>query len=139
ELGHFQRRRLSLLVGKLAALMLLLLAFGLAYVLSGRRALTIEAAPRTVLLSIFCSLLVTRALAPVSLAYARAEERFADRYALQLVGGVTEFKQLLLKVAQNEREPLDEPAWVYFWSASHPTFLERMANASKPGSPEDRH
>jgi STE24 endopeptidase len=131
ELGHFERRPITLLVEKTGALVLLLLSFGLVSLLTGRRALPIEAAARVVLLTILCSLLCARVLNPMSLAYTRSEERFADRHALELVGGGQELEQLLLKVAQNERDPLDIPAWRYFWSASHPTFLERIADAAR--------
>ena len=131
ELGHFQRRTLSLLVQKSCALLTLMFSFGLVFMLSRKRALPISTAPRIVVLTLLCSLLVSHVFAPVSLAISRREERLADRYALQLAGDGEEYQRLLVKVAQQEFAPLDMPPLRYYLYASHPTFLERIAQSRK--------
>ena len=133
ELGHFQRRTVSLLIHKSCGLLISLLSFGLAFLLSGRRALPITSAPRAVVLVLFCGLLVSHALAPFTLAISRHEERAADRYALRLAGaGHGEaYARLLVRVAQQEVAPLDLPPWRYYLCASHPTFLERIVEARR--------
>jgi STE24 endopeptidase len=130
ELGHFRRKTTSMLIEKSNAFLLLLLSFWLAFLLSGRRALPVSSAPRVVVLTMICSVLASFALAPISLALSRHEERLADHYALELTGNAEVFGRLLLKVAQHELQPLDLPLWRYYLGASHPTFLERIAEAN---------
>lgn len=131
ELGHFQRRTIALFTRLGTGLALLLATFGAAFLLTGQRALVVEDGPRVVVLTLLCGLVVTHALAPLSLAISRHEERLADRYALNLRGDGIEYEQLLVKVARHELTPLDLPRWRYWLGASHPTFLERMAAAGE--------
>ena len=132
ELGHFQLRLTSLVLRKSFGLLLLLLSFGLAFLCAGRQAVPVSLMPRLVLVIMLCSSLVSFALAPISLALSRAEERHADHYALQLTGNPTDFRRLLLKLAQQQFVPLDLPRWQYYLCANHPTFLERAAPLRDP-------
>ena len=132
ELGHFQHRLTSLVLRKSFGLLVLLLSFGLAFLCTGRQALPVSLAPRVVLIIMLCSNLVSFALAPMSLARSRAEECRADHYALQLTGNPTDFRRLLLKLAQEQFVPLDLPRWQYYLCADHPSFLERTAPLRDP-------
>lgn len=129
ELGHFRRKTPALLFRLSSALLLSLLTFGCVFLLTGRRALPVSSAPRVVVLTMLCALIVGHAFAPVSLAFSRREERMADHYALQLAGDGKHYQRLLVNVAQHELTPLELPPWRYYLCASHPTFLERIAAA----------
>jgi len=129
ELGHFQHKTKTLVTKLGGALLLSLVAFGLAFVCTGRQALPVSDAPRLIAIIMLCALVAGQAFGPVSLALSRGEEREADSYALRLTGDGKQFQRLLLKVARNHLTPLDLPGWRYFLSASHPTFLERIAAA----------
>src|SRR5258707_7279236 len=131
ELGHFRSNGTVLLIHQTSALVVLLATFGLAFVLTGRRPLPVSSAPRIVLVTILCSGSASNALAPASLALSRQEERYADRYALDLGGDREEFKRLLVKVSRHELEPLDMPAWEYYLDASHPTIFGRIAEVGR--------
>ena len=131
ELGHFQHQTRILIFHKLNACLELLLSFGIAFLLTGRRPLPVSFGPRVVLLAKLCGLLVSNALTPFSLALLRQEERYADRCALQSTGKSEAYGHLLLEVAQRELEPLDLPPWEYYLSASHPTFKERITSAGR--------
>jgi STE24 endopeptidase len=126
ELGHFQRQTTTLLVRKTRGLLGLLLTFGLVFLYSGPQVLPVSAAPRVIVLLMLGSQLVSFVLAPISLAFSRQNERWADQYALQLTGDGEEYQRLLVKVARQELAPLDMAPWRYYWCASHPTFLERI-------------
>jgi Zn-dependent protease with chaperone function len=138
ELGHLRHKLISLCIREAWALLLLLLVFTSAYLLLGPQAVSITAAPRVVLVILFCSLVIRTACTPVSLALSRSEERFADRYAVSLAGDRKEFGRLLLLTAQHELELLDVPGWRYYWSASHPTVRERIALVNSPSMVSSR-
>jgi len=131
ELGHFRRKTRVLLINQTSALISRLLVFWLAFLLTGRKALPVSSAPRVVLIAMLCSVVAGNVLSPVALALSRQEERFADRYALDMAHDPIEFQRLLTKVAQHELEPITVPAFEYYTGNSHPTILERIANAEK--------
>ncbi len=132
ELGHFRHRAVARLLRHLMTVLSLGLGFGLTFLLTGRQGLPVTAAPRVIVLTLLCSLVVGHLLGPVSLALGRWDERLADRYALQLGADRHQFSSLLLKVARQELEPLYMPGWRYYLWADHPTILERMSEAEKP-------
>ena len=130
ELGHLERRMPALFIEKSWALLMLLLTFGLARLVSGRKLPQISTALRMAALVMLCSILVSFAFSPVTSAISRAEERIADRYALRLTGDREGFKQLLVKQAKHDLEMLEPPGWQYWLFATHPTVLERIAVAN---------
>lgn len=82
---------------------------------------------RTLPLVTFAFYVLTTAVNPVSLAFSRAKEREADRYALELTGDREALRSMLIKAARVNKMDPTPPRWLVLKGYSHPPVSERIA------------
>ena len=131
ELGHRTHETTFFLAYKGLALLKLLAAFLLAFLLLRRRTATQPLQMVTVV--VLCLALTDSAFLPVDRAISRAGERSADRYALQLTGDADRFVSLLTKGAKTNLERWETPWWEYYLFSGYPSLRARIEAARAYG------
>jgi len=131
ELWHQIVRRKSAMIGWAIALASGLLAYYVAFLVTGRSRVDDPFRLRTLIILLIVQSALSRAWTPLTSALARHEERGADRYALQLLDQPQLLKSAILKAARINVTPYTIPPWVYGYSASHPTVKDRLAMADQ--------
>jgi STE24 endopeptidase len=133
ELGHKRHEMPYLLASKALTLLRLTLAFGLAFLLT-RQTGDRETHPlQVVVVAVLCLSLAGDLFLPADRAVSRWDERFADRYALELTGDPDTYASLLLKGSKLNLERWESPAWEYYLFAGYPSVRDRVAEALRHG------
>jgi STE24 endopeptidase len=68
-------------------------------------------------------------LMPALNAFSRYNERQADRYAFENIGGVSPFISAMNKLAEQNLAERTPSRWVEWWFYSHPAIARRIAAA----------
>ncbi len=127
ELAHVRNRFTLLAIHKTLSFLTLASGFFLAFMLTGRSALRISAAPRVVLVLMLSLALTSLVMQPLANSFYREQELQSDIRAVELAGDPAAYGRLLLKMAKLNLEPLDMPWWEKIFFSSYPSTMDRLA------------
>jgi len=131
ELGHRTHETTFFVAYKGLALLKFLAAFLSAFLLVRRRTTTQPLQMATIV--VLCLALADSAFLPVNRAISRADERLADRHALELTDDPDGFVSLLTKGARTNLERWEVPWWEYYLFSGYPTLRARIESARAYG------